>query len=139
MNTQVEEGLLDTSTLILIGRLDAKDLPRMPLISTVTLAELAVGPLVAKNESERLLRQSQLLLAEADFDPIPFDDQAARAFGVVSANLRRLGRKPTARSFDAMIAATAISRSLPLFTPNRRDFEGIDSLEIVAVPQPPGL
>lgn len=133
MSTQVEEGLLDTSTLILLEKLDPQGLPRMPLISTVTLAELAVGPLVANDESERLLRQSRLLLAEADFDPIPFDDRAARAFGAVSANLRRLGRKPSARSLDAMIAATAISRGLALFTANPRDFEGIDSLEVVPV------
>lgn len=130
MNQQLEEGLLDTSTLILIEQLDPRDLPRTPMISTITLAELAVGPLVARNESERLLRQSHLLLAEADFDPIPFDDQAARAFGAVSANLRQLGRKSAARTYDALIAAVAISRRLPLFTANARHFQGIDSLVV---------
>jgi predicted nucleic acid-binding protein len=89
--------------------------------------------LVTDDESERLARQARLLQAEADFDPIPFDDQAARAFGAVAANLRRMGRKSTARSLDAMIAATAISRGLPLFTANPHDFEGIDWLEIVPV------
>jgi predicted nucleic acid-binding protein len=131
--TLAEKGMLDTSTLILLEGLDSESLPRKPMISTVTLAELAVGPLVAKDETERLLRQSHLLLAEADFDPIPFDDQAARTFGAVSANLRGMGRKSAARSFDAMIAATAISRGLPLFTANPHDFDGIDSLEIVPV------
>ena len=131
--TVVEEGLLDTSTLILLEQIDPGELPRKPMISAVTLAELAVGPLVAKSESERLLRQSHLLLAEADFDPIPFDDQAARTFGAVSANLRQLGRKSTARSLDALIAAIAISRGLPLYTANPRDFDGIDSLVVTAV------
>ena len=128
--TRIERGMLDTSTVILLENLDPQRLPCKPMISTVTLAELAVGPLVAESESERLLRQSHLLLAQADFDPIPFDDQAARTFGTVAANLRKSGRKTTARSLHAMIAATAISRGLPLFTANPHDFEGIDSLEV---------
>jgi predicted nucleic acid-binding protein len=128
-----EKGLLDTSVVILLGKTAPSTLPPVPFISTVTLAELAVGPLVAENESERLDRQARLLQAEADFDPIPFDDQAARTFGTVSANLREKGPKAAARSFDAMIAATAISRGLPLFTANPGDFEGIGSLEIVPV------
>ncbi len=131
-----EKGLLDTSVVILLGKTPPSTLPRAPFISTVTLAELAVGPLVAKSEPERLLRQARLLQAEADFDPIPFDDQAARAFGAVSANLRKTGRKSTARLLDAMIAATAISRGLPLFTANPRDFEGIDSLVVRPVTIP---
>jgi predicted nucleic acid-binding protein len=126
-------GLLDTSVVILLGKVVSTVLPRSPFISAITLAELAVGPLVTDDESERLARQARLLQAEADFDPIPFDDQAARAFGAVAANLRRMGRKSTARSLDAMIAATAISRGLPLFTANPHDFEGIDWLEIVPV------
>jgi predicted nucleic acid-binding protein len=131
--SQKADGLLDTSVVILLGKVVPTALPRSPFISAVTLAELTVGPLVADDESERLERQARLLQAEADFNPIPFDDQAARAFGAVSANLRRMGRKSTARSFDAMIAATAISRGLPLFTANPHDFDGIDSLEIVPV------
>lgn len=130
---QREEGLLDTSAVILLGTIDSSALPRFPSISTVTLAELAVGPLVAKSEPERLERQARLLQAESDFEPIPFDDRAARSFGAVAASLRRQGRKPRARSFDAMIAAIAISRRLPLFTSNPRDFEGINSLEIVSL------
>ncbi len=125
-----ERGLLDTSAVILLGQIPASTLPSFPLISTVTLAELAVGPLAAKSEPERLVRQARLLQAQADFDPIPFDDQAARTFGTVSANLRASGRKTTARTFDAMIAATAISRGLPLYTANPRDFDGIESLVV---------
>lgn len=128
--TRVEHGLLDTSTLILLKQIDPAALPMNPLISTITLAELSVGPLVAKDESERLLRQSHLLLAEADFDPIPFDDQAARTFGAISANLRQFGRKSAARTYDSLIAAVAISRDLPLFTANASDFDGIDSLVV---------
>ncbi|MDQ3481545.1 MAG: type II toxin-antitoxin system VapC family toxin [Actinomycetota bacterium] len=130
------EGLLDTSTVILLGRLDPAELPSEPLISTVTLAELSVGPLVATSARERAARQRHLQYAEADFEPLPFDAAAARAFGQVAADLRAAGRKPAARAFDAMIAATALAHDLPVHTCNPQDFEGIDGLTVVAVPHP---
>ncbi len=113
--TERLRGILDTSTVILLGRIhDAEDLPSEPLISAITLAELSVGPLVAATESDRAARQAHLQQAEADFDPLPFDAAAARAFGQVAADLRAFGRKPSARSYDAMIAATAIASVMPL-------------------------
>lgn len=130
-------GILDTSTVILLEKLvDAKTLPTEPLITAMTLAELSVGPLVAKEESQRIARQTQLQQAEADFKPLPFDADAARAFGGVAASLRRAGRKTTARTYDAMIAATAVANDLPVYTCNPTDFNGIDGLEVVAVPVP---
>jgi len=130
-------GLLDTSTVILLGRLpDASALPDEPLIAAVTLAELAVGPLVAADEAERARRQAHLQQAEADFDPLPFDAAAARAFAGVAASLRRAGRKTAARAYDAMIAATAMANDLPLYTCNPADFEGIEGLAVFPVPWP---
>lgn len=124
-------GLLDTSTLILLGRVaDPAQLPEIPSISAITLAELTVGPLVARSAEERAARQAHLQLAEADFDPIPFDSAAARAFGRVAQSLREAGRKPSARAFDALIAATAISRDLPLHTCNPSNFDGIPELDL---------
>jgi tRNA(fMet)-specific endonuclease VapC len=130
--------VLDTSTLILLPRFqDATALPAEPVITAVTLAELSVGPLVARNEQERAARQAHLQQAEADFDPLPFDAAAARAFGRVAASLRRAGRKTAARAYDAMIAATAIANDLPVCTCNPADFAGIDDLRVVALPVPP--
>ena len=103
-------------------------LPDEPLIAAVTLAELAVGPLVAADEDERARRQAHLQQAEADFEPLPFDAAAARAFGTVAASLRRQGRKTAARAYDAMIAATALANDLPLYTCNPADFEDIEGL-----------
>ena len=132
-----ESGLLDTSTLILLPRLeDPSVLPERPLISSITLAELAVGPLVATDESERAARLAHVQQAEADFDPLPFDAAAARAFGQVAASLRRSGRKTSARAYDAMIAAIAVANALPLYTCNPDDFAAIDGLVVVAVPHP---
>jgi tRNA(fMet)-specific endonuclease VapC len=129
--------VLDTSTLLLLpGIVDPELLPVEPLITAVTLAELSVGPLVARTEEERVARQAHLQQAEADFEALPFDAGAARAFGRVAASLRRSGRKSAARAYDAMIAATALSRGLPVYTCNPGDFTGIDGLEVVSVPVP---
>lgn len=87
-------------------------------------------------ESVRVARLAHLQQAEADFDPLPFDASAARAFGRVAASLGRSGRKASARAYDAMIAATAIANDLPVFTCNPADFSGIDGLEVVAVSVP---
>lgn len=131
------EGLLDTSTLLLLPRItDVSVLPEIPLISVITLAELSAGPLVTDDESERARRLAQVQQAEADFDPIPFDAAAARAFGGVAASLRRSGRKRAARAYDALIAATAVATGLPLYTCNPSDFADIDGLGIRAVPVP---
>ena len=130
-------GVLDTSTVILLSQItDASTLPAEPLITAVTLAELSVGPLVATDERERAARQAHLQQAEADFDPLPFDAAAARAFGRVALSLRRAGRKPAARSYDAMIAATALANDLPIYTANAEDFRDIDGLDVVAVEVP---
>ncbi|MEO7083899.1 MAG: type II toxin-antitoxin system VapC family toxin [Gemmatimonadaceae bacterium] len=132
-----KRGILDTSTVILLPRIeDATLLPEEPLITAITLAELTVGPLVASTDEERAARQAHLQQAEADFEPLPFDADAARAFGRVAASLRRSGRKTAARSYDAMIAATAIANDLPLYTCNPSDFGEIDGLDVVAVPVP---
>ena len=132
-----EHGILDTSTVILLPRLAVPaDLPAVPAITAVTLAELSVGPLVARSDAERAARQAHLQQAEADFDPLPFDAAAARAFGQVAADLRRAGRKTNARAYDALIASVAIARGLPLYTVNPDDFKNINNLELVQVPHP---
>lgn len=137
LSTRPARGVLDTSTLILLQRLtDAVSLPEEPVITAVTLAELSVGALVARDQDERAARQAHLQQAEADFDPLPFDADAARAFGRVAASLRRAGRKTTARAYDAMIAATAVANDLPIYTCNPTDFSGIDELDVIAIAIP---
>jgi len=137
VTSRPDRGVLDTSTVILLSRIEGPEaLPHEPLITTVTLAELSVGPLVARDAQERAVRQAHLQQAEADFVPLPFDPPAARAFGRVAAALRQAGRKPAARAYDAMIAATALANDLPVYTGNPGDFEGIEGLEVVPVRVP---
>ena len=130
-------GILDTSTVILLPRLiDPAALPDEPAITAITLAELTVGPLVADSDSERAARQAHLQQAEADFDPLPFDAAAARAFGQVAADLRHAGRRTAARAHDALIASIAISTGLALYPVNPGDFDAITALHLVAIPHP---
>ncbi|MGL4744350.1 MAG: type II toxin-antitoxin system VapC family toxin [Dermatophilaceae bacterium] len=129
--------MLDTSTVILLGRLDdPSTLPDDSVVSAVTLAELSVGPLVASSSTERAARQAHLQQAESDFETVPFDAAAARVFGGIAASLRSAGRKPAARAYDALIAATALAADVPLYTCNPGDFDGIDGLDIRPVPHP---
>lgn len=128
-------GLLDTSTVILLGRIeDPALLPDEAVVSSITLAELSAGPLVGTTAHERAARQAHLQQAEADFEVLPFDAAAARAFGIVSAALRGNGRKPAARAHDALIAATAMAHGIPVYTCNPADFAGIDGLDVRTVP-----
>ena len=137
--TPGEAGLLDTSVVIALPSLaDPAVLPGEPVISAVTLAELTIGPLVARTPAERARRQAVLQQAEADFEPLPFDAAAARAFGTVAAAFRSRGRKPTARAFDALIASVALANGLPLYTANVADFAGIPGLRVEGVAIPSG-
>ena len=129
-----DRGVLDTNTVIRLAEIrDVESLPRTSIVTTVTFAELSAGPLVADSDEERVARLTHVQQAEATFPPLTFDVASARAFASVSASLRKIGRKTSARTFDAMIAATAIANGLPLYTCNPRDFEGIDGLEVVPV------
>lgn len=131
------QGLLDTSIMILRKWINPAELPDQMAISAVTLAELSAGPhQVRRNDeqsdydehAERARRLDVLQRAENEFDPIPFDAEAARIYGRVTAAVITAGRKPRRRPADLMIAAIAIAEDLPLFTTSPDDFAGLDHL-----------
>ncbi len=129
-------GLVDTSVVVDLERLDPGDLPAAISICAITMAELAAGPHATADRAEAARRQDRLQRAEAALDPIPFGTAAARAYGLVCAAVADAGRKPRgARAVDLLIAATAVAEGLPLFTRNPDDFAGLDGLvDVVAVP-----
>ena len=135
MASRPDRGLLDTSVFIDLEQLESADLPIEIAISTVTLAELAAGPHATDDRGERAARQERLQQAEASFDPLPFDDEAARAYGRVYAAVVATGRKARGpRGFDLQIAAIALANGLPLYTRNPKDLRAIEHLvEIIAV------
>ncbi len=128
-------GLLDTSVVIDFERLDPAMLPLEIVVSTLTIAELAAGPHATADLQERARRQDRLQRVEAVFDPVPFDADAARAYGRVYAATIAVGRKARGpRAVDLLIAATASAADLPLYTRNGNDFEGLqDIVKIVQV------
>lgn len=108
-------GIVDTSVLIDMERLDPTTLPLVSAVSTVTLAELAAGPHAATDPAERSRRQERLQRAESELEPLPVDIGVARAYGRVYAATVAAGRKPRGRrTFDLLIAATALAAELPL-------------------------
>ncbi|CAB4362691.1 MAG: PIN domain-containing protein [Actinobacteria bacterium] len=128
-------GLLDTSVVIDLERLDPAHLPVESAVSAITMAELAAGPHATDDPAERARRQDRLQRAEAVFDPLPFDAEASRAYGRVYAAVVGAGRKARgARAVDLLIAATACAQGLPLYTRNPDDFAALHELvEVVSV------
>jgi predicted nucleic acid-binding protein len=143
---QYPQGLLDANILILRRWIDPGELPAEVAITAITLAELSAGPHQVRRSdeqadydehAERARRLDVLQRAESEFDPIPFDAQAARIFGRVTAAVIAAGRKPRRRIADLMIAAIAVAEDLPLFTTSPDDFAGLeDLLTVVPVTRP---
>lgn len=146
MSDRPVRGLLDTNILVLRRWIDPEQLPDEMATSAITLAELSAGPHQVRGNdeqddydehAERARRLEILQRAENEFDPIPFDAEAARIFGRVTAAVIGAGRQPRRRIADLMIVATAIAEGLPLFTTNPADYTGLESLiPIIAVIRP---
>ena len=112
-------------------------------ISAVTLAELSVGVhLVSGDDApaveERARRADVLARVENEFDPLPFETEAARMFGGSARRSRPAAGLPRRRVADLMIASVAAAAGLPLYTTNPDDFDGLDAiLDVVPVRRPP--
>jgi len=126
MSETLSRGLLDTSVVIDIGAVDNSLLPDVTAISAITVAELAVGPHATHDEFERAVRQHRLQWVVVRWDPLPFDGDVARAYGLIYAAMRASGRSGRRRFADLLIAATALAHSLSLYTRNPGDFDGLE-------------
>ena len=129
-----QRGLLDTSVIVDMEVLDPAQLPLEVAVSALTMAELAAGPHATADPDERGRRQDRLQRAEAAFDPLPFDTDAARAYGRIFSAVTVAGREARgARAVDLLITATALAAGLPLYTRNGDDFLALDGLVEVVV------
>lgn len=124
-------ALLDTSVVIASS---VRALPDEAAISAATLAELHFGVHFANNPETRRNRIHRLAEIEANLDPLPIDARVARTYGALADAVARSGRKPRRRVMDLLIAATAQTHQLPLYTRDADDFAGLsDELEIILV------
>lgn len=123
-------ALLDTSIVIAA---DVGGLEGELAISSVTLAELHFGILVAKTAETRAERLRRLSVLQRQFDALPLDEAVAASYGQIAAAVVQAGRQPRARTMDLLIAATAHAHSARLYTRNPDDFAGADKyVEIVS-------
>ena len=129
MGGQAAEGLLDTSVVIDLDIVDPASLPRSVAVSALTMAELSAGPHATDDPAERARRQDRLQQLESWLDPLPFDGDCARAWARVYAAIVVADRKPRGRRMvDLLIAATALSAGIPLYTRNGDYFHGLQPL-----------
>jgi predicted nucleic acid-binding protein len=136
--TAHDTGVLDTSIIAAIALYDPAQLPDTFLVTAITLGELSYGPHATDDPLKRAARMAVLQHVESTFEPLPYDHHAARFYGQICAAVRAAGRQPRKRASDLMIAATAASNSLPLYTANPDDFRGAQELiEIVGIQGPP--
>lgn len=127
-------GVLDTCAYLDLELIDAADLPAIPELTAVTLAELHQGVAMAEDAASRAARTEKLGAAIADFEPLPFDGQAAARYGTLVGLAIAAGHDPRPRRTDLMIAAIASASGLPLYTRTAEDFKGLDGVvTVVAV------
>jgi predicted nucleic acid-binding protein len=129
-----DAAVVDTNVIAALKLYDPAELPDTMLITAITLGELSFGPHATDDPAKRAGRVAVLQHVEATFDPLPYDQGAARLYGQICAAVRAAGREPRKRASDLMIAATAASVELPLYTANPDDFKGAEGLvEVVAI------
>ena|SRR4029077_12868250 len=124
-------GLLDTSVFIAreAGRPIAS-LPDEQAISVVTLAELHLGVLRAKDGATRARRLRTLSRVEREFNAYPIDEEVARTFASIVADARAAGHR--LRGLDVWIAATGVRHGLVVFTQDA-DFADIPQVKVQRV------
>lgn len=127
MTPPVARGLLDTSVFIASesGRqLDAASLPDEVAISPITVAELHVGVLAAKDVDTRA-RRLATLEAIADIETLPVDNAVAASWARLRIHLAEAKRRLNVN--DLWIAATALAHDLPVVTQDD-DFDSVDGV-----------
>jgi len=124
------KALLDTS--FFVARESGRPLRELPeveetVVSVITLAELTIGVLLA-DETERPIRLATLSAVESTWDPLPVDEDVARAFARLVADLRSRGRR--APVLDGLIAATALVEQVPVITQDR-DYSAMADVAVI--------
>jgi tRNA(fMet)-specific endonuclease VapC len=95
-------------------------------LCTVVKAELLYGARASARVDENLARLVELFSL---YPSLPFNDLAAEHYGVIRAQLKRLGT-PIGGN-DLMIAATALAHDAAVATGNGREFRRVAGLRVL--------
>ena len=128
----MNRAILDTSIFIAVeqGRPLRRELPGEVGVSIVTLAELELGVLVARDPDTRSQRLSTLTRVREQAAGLPADGRVASAYARLAAGEIAAGRKP--RVHDTWIAATALVHGADVWTQDA-DFTSFGAVEVVRV------
>jgi len=106
-------------------KLEAKIPDEKLVISIATIQELYEGRSVGDTDDEK-----DMLATLAGLEILPFGYEEAKKAGELN---RHLDEKNKIESIDAVIAATCLVNDCSLATLNKKDFAGIEGLEIVDI------
>jgi predicted nucleic acid-binding protein len=125
-------AVLDTSLFIAReqGRPLERPLPDQVSVSVITLAELELGVLMARDPDTRSQRLATLTRLREHTTGLPADDRVASAYARLAAGELAAGRKP--RVHDTWIAATALVHGAQVWTQDA-DFTSFRAVEVVRV------
>jgi predicted nucleic acid-binding protein len=128
----VSTAILDTSVFIAVEqeRPLAQALPEQVGVSVVTLAELELGVLMARDSDIRATRLATLTRVREQAAGVPIDDRVSSAYARLAASELSAGRKP--RVNDTWIAATAFVHAASVWTQDA-DFTAFRGVDIVRV------
>jgi predicted nucleic acid-binding protein len=123
-------AILDTSIFVAIeqNRPLARALPDQVGVSVITLAELELGVLMAKDSDARSMRLATLTRVREETSGLPADDRVASAYARLAASALHAGRKP--RVHDTWIAATALTHGGEVWTQDN-DFSAFEAVTII--------
>jgi predicted nucleic acid-binding protein len=125
-------ALADTSVLIGLeaARFDVGRFAEFEWgISAITLGELRLGVLQAKDPEAASRRLSTYQLAQR-FEALPADEAVSDAWALLVSRLRAAGRKVSIN--DSWIAATAIAHSVPIVTQDS-DYDAMPDVEVIRI------
>jgi predicted nucleic acid-binding protein len=125
-------AVLDTSIFVAVerGRPLGRPLPAEVAVSVITLAELELGVLVARDSDTRAQRLATLTRVREQTAGLPADDRVASAYARLAARELAAGRKP--RVHDTWIAATALVHQAEVWTQDQ-DFTAFAAVDVVRV------
>ena len=125
-------AILDTSIFVAVeqGRPLGRALPGSVSVSVVTLAELELGVLVARDSDTRAQRLATLTRVREETAGLPADERVASAYARLAAGELAAGRKP--RVHDTWIAATALAHGAEVWTQDD-DFSSFAAVDVVRV------